>query len=209
MIETRTINYTIPTSKKDISTKKWIEILKLHKQKIEDSEFYERKMINIICELSYKDIMSLPTQNYNEIVSYLNKIIGTKSELTKTFKFKGVEYGLIPDFGNTLTLSERIDLDGYLENEEYSRLLSILYRPITHKDGDKYRIEPYESTHTLFDDLSYEILDGVLGFFLTIYHKLQKTILQYSVKELKRLKNLDSTSLDNLNSLINGVDGLN
>lgn len=209
MIETRTINYTIPTTKSDILVKQWIEILKLHKQKIEDREFYERKMINIICELSYSDIMSLPTHEYSTIVDYLNKIIGTKSELIKTFKFKNVEYGLIPDFGKYLTLSERIDLDGYLDSEDYSRLLSILYRPITYKDGDKYRIEPYESTHTLFDDLSYEVLDGVLGFFLTIYNKLQKTILQYSMKEMKKMKNLDLDCLKNLNSFLNGEDGQN
>jgi hypothetical protein len=45
-----------------------------------------------------------------------------------------VKYGLIPDFDKDITAGV-IDLDKYLELKDYSRLLSILYRPITKEEG--------------------------------------------------------------------------
>jgi hypothetical protein len=78
-----------------------------------------------------------------------------------------VKYGLIPDFDKD-TAGELIDLDKYLELKDYSRLLSILYRPITKEERGLYQIEPYESTHTKFLQVSYNILLGFI-FFLSLY----------------------------------------
>jgi hypothetical protein len=68
------------------------------------------------------------------MLGYLNEIL-SKPELVTTVEFEGVKYGLIPDFDKDITAGELIDLDKYLELKDYSRLLSILYRPIKKKRG--------------------------------------------------------------------------
>jgi hypothetical protein len=42
---------------------------------------------------------------------------------------------VLPDFDKDITAGELIDLDKYLELKDYSRLLSILYRPIIKERG--------------------------------------------------------------------------
>jgi hypothetical protein len=125
-----------------------------------------------------------------------------KPELVTTVEFEGVKYGLIPDFDKDITAGELIDLDKYLELKDYSRLLSILYRPIIKEERGLYQIEPYESTHTKFLQVSYNLLVSVLSF-LSLYQNSFK--LKFTQKVMK-MKMEDTIYQENLNLLINGVD---
>jgi hypothetical protein len=130
-----------------------------------EQDFLQKRMLEIFCNVPTEYSTKLKQVEVDEI-GYLNEITSSKPELVTTVEFE-VKYGLIPDFDKDITAGELIDLDKYLELKDYSRLLSILYRPIIKKRG-LYQIEPYESTHTKFLQVSYNLLVSVLSF-LSLY----------------------------------------
>jgi hypothetical protein len=91
-------------------------------------------MLEIFCNVPTEYSTKLKQVEVDEMLGYLNEIL-SKPELVTTVEFEGVKYGLIPDFDKDITAGELIDLDKYLELKDYSRLLSILYRPIKKKRG--------------------------------------------------------------------------
>ena len=200
-----TIDYSIPTSKEDISLEDWLKFEKIANEEGVEPEFLQKKMLEIFCNLSLEHAHQLKQIDLDEIMNNLNNVLGVQSELTTRFTFKGVEYGLIPDFDKHIKAGENIDLEKYLELKDYPRLLSILYRPITVDVAGLYQIEPYLATHTKFSELRYDILEGVLAFFLRSYEKLIIATLRYSQKEMMKME-MNSTYQEKVNSLLSGVD---
>lgn len=203
------IDIVIPQSKMDITLGQWIEFQKVAEIKDVDADFLNRKMLEIFCKVPAEYTRLLKAVDITEINSNLQKLFQFKSQLYRTFSFRGVEYGLINDFDKHITEREIIDLDNYLTQKEYSRYLSILYRPITVKQSGLYQIEPYKETHTLFNDLPFEYYEGVNGFFLTFLKDIPKHILKYIQRNPKMMKGMDTTFLGKLNLLKDGVDILN
>lgn len=169
------ISYIIPTTKKDIKLKDWMKFEKIVREQDIEPDFVQMKMLEIFCELSNEYSKKLKQEQIDEILHHLNNVLGTKSELTQTFTFNGKKYGLIPDFDSDITAGELIDLDNYLVSKDYDRLLSILYREITFESNGLYQIAPYISTHTDFQELQYDILDGVLSFFFGYVRKTRRS----------------------------------
>lgn len=197
-------SYNIPTSKKDIILEDWMKFEKIVSQEDVEEDFIQKKMLEIFCGVPNEYSTKLKQVQVDEILYHLNLVLGSKPELTKTFTFNGKKYALIPDFENDITAGELIDLDRYLEDKDYSRLLSILYRPISFEKSGLYQIEPYSGTHTDFLKLSYDIFEGVLSFFLTLYEKLAQVTLKYTLNQVKKLKMKDTDYQEKVNLLKNG-----
>jgi len=200
------IEYNIPESKKDITLEQWIAFEKIASVKDADEEFLNKKMLQIFCNVPLKYTLLMKQSEITEMTENLTNVFSTKSGMITKFDFEGVEYGLIPNFDNNITQGELIDLDNYLEKKDWVRLLSILYRPIVKNVSGLYQIEPYSATHLKFSQLSYEVFDGILTFFLTGYQQLTKCILKHTQKQVKMMKDPNSICLTKVNSLLNGVD---
>jgi hypothetical protein len=199
------INYTIPTTQDEITLEQWMKFEKIASQEDIEQDFLQKRMLEIFCNVPNELSTKLKQVAVDEILNYLNEILSQEAKLVTTFELEGIKYGLIPDFDKDITAGELIDLDKYLELKDYSRLLSILYRKITLEKGGLYQIEPYESTHTKFLQVSYNILVGVLSFFLTLYQKLVQATLKFTQKEVMKMKMKDTIYQEKLNLLLNGV----
>jgi len=200
------INYRIPESKKDILLEDWIEFVKLKSEEEIDPEFLRLRMFEIFCGVPMEHATKLRQTEIDEMDFHLTKVFEEKSELVKKFEFEGVEYGFINDFDKDVTHGELIDLENYYKEKEFDKVLSILYRPITNESDGLYRIEPYESSHTKFLKLSFDLLDGALSFFLHLYQKLLNQTLLFIQKTFKKSKMKNMDYQEKLNSLLNGVD---
>ncbi|MFC6095800.1 hypothetical protein ACFPVY_04005 [Flavobacterium qiangtangense] len=200
------INYSIPDQKSDITLETWLKFEKIATQEDIDPDFLQKKMLEIFCDLKYEVSSKMKQVEIDEILGYLNKVLGTKSELHQTFDFEGKKYGLIPDFDKNITAGELIDLDKYLEIKDYPRLLSILYRPITKEEAGLYQIEPYSATHTNFLNIRYDIFEGVIGFFFLLYRDCIAASLRCIPQLMKKMKVQDLALTEKVNSLLNGVD---
>tara|TARA_R100000654_G_scaffold35771_1_gene61282 strand:- start:1509 stop:2093 length:585 start_codon:yes stop_codon:yes gene_type:complete len=143
----------------------------------------------IVKKMNYKDLI--------EIMDILKKMIDTepdKQQFRKTFVFKDDEYGFCPNL-SAITTGEYIDLEAYCKDDPIKNLhviMSILYRKITFKRGERYAIEEYnpeEFKEELFKDCPMDIALSSLGFFLNLGLTLAKSSVHYlEAQELKQQK---------------------
>ena len=92
-------------------------------------------------------------------------------------------------------MGEWVDVDTYITNgveDNLHKIMSVLYRPVIAKDGDKYAIEEYkpsEERQKLFlDNLMVGDFYGVSVFFSSLGNELLMSSLKSSVKKLKKEK---------------------
>ena len=102
-----------------------------------------------------------------------------KTDFKKMFMFKDQEYGFVPNLSKIST-GEYIDLETYTKEpvKNLHNIMSILYRPVTHKVNERYAIENYnpdEFKEELFKDCPMDIALSSLGFFLSLGEILAKT----------------------------------
>lgn len=110
---------------------------------------------------------------------------GQRHPLRHVIKIGGQDYGFHPDLLG-MTLGEFIDLSS-LDPAFWPtahKALAILYRPVTKRKGDRYRIEPYRADHLdaapAFLDLDMGTVMGATSFFLSFLMELPATLTTYS-----------------------------
>ena len=189
------VKLTIPDKWSDITIETYQKYVKIQEGKgSEKSKVI--KSLALLCgttpfivkKMAYKDLL--------EIMGIIKKLIDTepaKEEFRKIFMFKKQEYGFCPNLSN-ITTGEYIDLETYCKEpiENLHIIMSILYRPISFKRGERYAIESYnpdEFKEELFKDCPMDIALNSLGFFLTLGERLAKISHSYlQAQEAKRQK---------------------
>lgn len=181
------VDIYIPEKISDITLEQYQKFAKLNTEENQNSNFLLHKMVEIFCRLDLKDIARIKYQYVNSIVSDLNNIFNTKTELIQTFKLKGIEYGFIPKLDD-ITLGEYIDLDNNISDwETMHKAMAVLYRPITLQKGDRYQIEEYTAKEDTekFKDMPLDVVMGSLVFFWSLSSELLQTTLKYLAKEME------------------------
>tara|TARA_R100001594_G_C4018353_1_gene258578 strand:- start:435 stop:1013 length:579 start_codon:yes stop_codon:yes gene_type:complete len=148
------------------------ESRKKEKTKIIDS-------VALLCNTTKEVVKKMDYRDLLEIMSILKKMVDSepeKKDFKKTFKLENEEYGFIPNLSK-LTTGEYIDLETYCKTpiKNLHTIMSILYRKITFKRGNRYAIENYnpdEFKEEVFRECPMGIALGSLGFFLTLGDKL-------------------------------------
>lgn len=130
-----------------------------------------------------------PEQMQNAINAF--KSVIDEPQANKQNKWK--DYGFVPDI-NAISFGEWLDLDANCKDfpKNLTKILAILYRPISNQLGNKYSIEPYNASHLKnadeFNEMPLSIANGALVFFSTIEKELVNTSLQFLDSEV--MKNL-------------------
>jgi len=194
----KTKEITIPTSWSEIELKTF-RAYTMYKSKNKEVSALEEKMfcVELFCNLTAEEVRSLNIQDLNNVYGDLIKILEDKNaniKFEQTFKFKGKEYGFIPNLSK-LSTGEWVDYEelmkqgGYWENAH--KIMSILFRPITKKRGKKYSIEEYNDEHINqhSDDFLSLTMDKVIGaqsFFFRLGIDLLETLRTYTLKEKEK-----------------------
>ena len=136
---------------------------------------------------------------YSDLVEIMNIIKDlveqepNEEDFKKIFIFKDQEYGFVPNL-SAISTGEYIDLEAYTKEpiKNLHNIMSILYRPVTHKVNERYTIENYnpdEFKEELFKDCPMDIALSSLGFFLTLGEVLAKSSHSYlKAQEMKLQK---------------------
>jgi len=213
------ITLTIPTDYSAITLKKWLEFTKDLKNYEGEEEATFALMLHHLCGIDPLMIKGMAISDLNNIKSELLAFIGnTELELQRLITIGDVEYGFEPNLSQ-MSYGAYLDLtkwDTITIDDNWAKLMSILYRPVTHKKGDMYNIESYtgaDRTH-LFMDVSMDIHFGALFFLLSLSKDLLKdtlksmkveelapnikSILVKSGKDIPRLLNLQKGMLQEL-----------
>lgn len=161
------VKLTIPENLGDITLESYQRFLDVAEDSSE--QFIREKMIQVFCGVELKYIQHIPTKYFLEITDGITKVLTETPELKRTFKLNGVEYGFIPNL-DKMSLGEFIDLDTYIGNwQKLDIAMSVLYRPITKRKGDKYRIKPYKGkVNEAFKSLPLDVVIGSMIFFWSI-----------------------------------------
>jgi hypothetical protein len=183
----KTLTLEIPTSWKDVTLKQYLALQADMEAYRDDEEAQTALMLYHLCGLDAEYLKQLSADSYNKVRSKLNEFISPESiELQKFVTVGNIEYGFEPNLSK-MSYGAYADItkwDTIAIDKNWSKIMSILYRPVTKKQYGKYLIEPYdgEMDETKWLNVDMEVHWGALFFFVRLQMDLLKGILK-SLKE--------------------------
>ena len=169
----------------------------------EDSSFIDIKMIEIFCGVKLSETLKMKFADIKAVCDILEQMLLEKPQLIQRFKMNGVEYGFIPNL-EAISMGEFIDLETFLSDwKEMHRAMAVLYRPVSHKYGDKYTINEYKETDgEHMRDMPMDAVFGCMLFFYSLGIDLSQAMMTY-------LQDQEETALMQFPNLGKDGDGIN
>ena len=169
----------------------------------DDASFMDIKMIEIFCGVKLSETLKMKFADIKAVCDILEQMLLEKPQLVNRFKMNGVEYGFIPNL-EQISMGEFIDIETFLSDwKQMHRAMSVLYRPIAHKYGDKYNIEEYKETDgEHMRDIPMDAVFGCMLFFYSLGIDLSQAMMNY-------LQDQEETALMQFPNLGGDGDGIN
>jgi hypothetical protein len=137
--------------------------------------------VSAILRINKDDARNLSSATIGEVIAFFKETID-EPKAEHQHKWKG--YGFVPDI-NKISFGEWLDLESNCKEfpKHLTKLLAILYRPISSEIGTKYKIEPYTAEHLtnakVFDDMPLSVANGAMVFFSNIESELLNRSLAF------------------------------
>ena len=180
------IKITVPTQWSAITLKQYLNLQRDLKVYGEDENAYVACLMHHLCGFNVEYLTQLDTETFtnikNDIVGFMGK---TDFELQRFIHINGVEYGFEPNLSK-MAYGAYLDIakyDTFTIDENWAKIMNILYRPVRKKAGNSYEIEPYNPNEEWekFLDVPMDVHFGALFFFID----LSKTLLSSTLKSMK------------------------
>lgn len=192
-------DWTAVTLKDYLKLKKDLEVYNESEEEITACLFYHLCGVqaNILPKLDVDTFINIK----RDLVGLMND---TEHDLTRVIKIDDVEYGFEPNLSQ-MSYGAYVDIQAYEEidiNDNWSKIMSILYRPIKKWKGALYEVEPYSGKDNSEKFLSVDMKThfGAVFFFKTLLRDLSQSILK-SLKEVENLPANMSTILERSGNL--------
>ena len=154
----------VPDSLSEITLGQYQKFLRVEQN---NEQFVAQKMLEIFCGVKLTEAMSMRIKDVRSIISHLDELLNQQPQLVKKFSLKGQEYGFIPNLED-MSFGEYIDLDTFLGDwSNMHKAMSVLYRPIKDKYGERYNIIDYDVVDA--EQLRDMPLDAVISSLLFFY----------------------------------------
>ncbi|CAB4215476.1 hypothetical protein UFOVP1475_20 [uncultured Caudovirales phage] len=176
------IELSIPTSWEDITLKKYLSFRDDMKNYEDDEVAVTATMLYHLCGLDPTYLNSLAVADYALIRNELSKFINnTDLGLQRFITIDGVEYGFEPNLSK-MSYGAYVDITQYKEitiDENWPKIMNILYRPVVKKQGDNYSIKAYtgDNKYDKWLDVGMDKHFGCLFFFVYLSTDLLKNTL--------------------------------
>ena len=134
--------YKIVDSWNDVTLEKWQQLV-LGKRKSKTEE--AKETIKALSDLPVKLIEEMALSDVATIFERLSKL-QIEGKLKKVFEIDEVEYGFLPNL-DEITLGEWADIEHNIKDgleKNIHKIMSVLFRPITSKEGKLYSVEAYK-----------------------------------------------------------------
>ena len=183
------IEISIPQSYEDITLRKYLALQKELKNYEDNEEAQAAVLVTYLCGIDSDDLIGLGRGDYVNISAEISNWIGnTNHPLQQFIWIDGVEYGLEPNLSN-MSYGAYADITQYdtiTIDDNWAKIMSILYRPVTKRVRDTYEIERYvgEIDSNKFLDVSMDKHFGTLFFFVNLSTDLVKSILNSTKEEV-------------------------
>lgn len=188
---------TLPENIADITLDQFVAYEELRIS--EDKELFQEKTINIFTGLDMSLMGDVSQKDKDDMFTSCLKALNVECEFVKRFELDGVEFGFMPNI-DTMSGNEYTDVIRYAPRvsgkegnesfdnlENLNRFIAVLFRPIK-KEGkfNNYSITKYNGTSEyaeLMKLMPMNIVNGCLGFFLTLRQDLEPHFLKYTKEE--------------------------
>jgi hypothetical protein len=176
------IELKIPTSYADISLAKWLELQNELVNYKDDPNAVTAIMLYHLCGLDPKYLKTITVDDYALVKSELEGFLANVDlPLQRIIKIDGIEYGFEPNLSQ-MVYGAYADITQYKQltiDNNWAKIMSILYRPVTHKKGEMYSIKAYdgEMREEMFLNVGMDIHFGALFFFVNLLMDLLNSIL--------------------------------
>lgn len=183
---TKEIQIKVPTTWGGITLKEYLQFQKDVKIYGDEESGYVATLLHHFCKVPVDIMHQLDIELYNNIKTDLVGFIGqTELPLQRIINIGGKDYGFEPNLSK-ISYGAYLDITKYdtlTIDENWAKVMSILYRPIKKKRGALYEIEPYtgEINEEPFLNLGMDIHFGAISFFLSLLTDLPLAI-QKSLK---------------------------
>jgi hypothetical protein len=185
------ITIKVPTKWDGVALGSYLNLLEDLKTYGDDENAYVACLFHHLCGFDPQYINQLPLETYTaireDILAFMNN---TQLPLQKIIEIDGVEYGFEPNLAK-IAYGAYLDIanyDTFKIDDNWAKIMSILYRPIKKKAGKLYEIESYkgEIDGEKFMKVTMDIHFGALFFFVRLLTALPSATL----KSLKDMENL-------------------
>ena len=155
-------------------------------------ELSDIHLLRIYGNLTQDEVEKLPMALVTQAVAHIKEIISAPTQAHHPIiTVNGKRYGFINDW-TKLTAGEYIDLGEMCKDiaVNATKIMTVLYRPITREVGKKYEIEEYKGTegHERFNDVSAAYLYGALLFFSRIRNEYEMSGVLSLARAVRRVK---------------------
>ncbi len=178
----------VPTEWKDITIAEYQRYLQIAKTK---RKTRDDEIISMFCKIDKKLIKKLQLKHKKLLVDKINKFVNSKNEtiLEKRIKFKGKQYGFIPNLSK-ITTGEFVDIEEYGKdiNKNLHRIMSVLYREIDRESGRFYSVKPYDPDELEIDkfkELPMSTTLSAIDFFFHLGKNLLEDLNNYSMQVMR------------------------
>ena len=173
------VNLRIPTSLNEITLAQYQEFAKLEANldKTKDTAI-QLKLVEIFCKVPELVVRNMKATDIAEICEIINTMFDTEHQLINRFRLKGIDYGFIPELDD-MSFGEYMDLDTFIsDNDNLHRAVNVLFRPIEHKRGNRYKIKDYNpDTSEIAKDFPLDAVLGAIVFFYSLGKDLSMIML--------------------------------
>ena len=177
------IELKVPTSYADISLKRWLTLQNDLKNYQDDDNAVTAIMFLHLCGLEPNYLKSIAVDDYALIKSELESFISnTDLPLQRIITIDNKQYGFEPNLSQ-MSYGAYADITSHKQltiDDNWAKIMDILYRPIVRKKGEMYSIEPYrgEINPDKWLEVVMDVHFGALFFFVNLLMDLLKGILK-------------------------------
>ena len=177
------ININLPDSWKDITLRKYLELQRDLQNHEDDPMAQFHYTMHHLCGISVDVILSMTHESHEKIKRSLDALmLNQELPLQRLITIDGIEYGFEPNLSK-ISYGAYLDITKYdtlgIDNN-WAKIMSILYRPVIRKSKERYEIASYqgEVDDELFLDVGMDVVFGCWFFFIN----LQMDLLNYTLK---------------------------
>ena len=202
------IELSVPTTLNDMTLGQYQRYMKVLDDNKEDAnEFINLKLIEIFCNVSLKDVLSIPAKDAEKVLSIIAEAFEEKPNLIRRFDLLGVDMGFEPQL-ESISLGAYIDVEDNISDwQTMHKAMAALYRPVNFKQKDKYTVAPYEPSDEvseLMKEMPLDVAMSAMVFFYDLGTELLRAIPNYIQKNLTeeqtyQLKQILTVSGDGIN----------
>ena len=182
------IKLNVPNKLSEIALSDYVKYLKILEinEKDENSDvFVQQKVLEVFCGVPYNESLEFKMSDVSKIVNIINNTLSEQPSLVKSFKLGDTEFGFIPKLDD-MSFGEYIDIDTNIGDwDNMYRVMSVLYRPIKQKSGEKYLIDEYKGD-LYHDAMRHTPMDAVISslvFFYNLGKELSMAMIDFLVTE--------------------------